>query len=153
MEGFVKLHRRLLDSDVWQNPNALRVFLWALLRANYTQRTVHFGGRDLSLAPGEFISGRFAGSAECHLKPSTFRNAVCWLQDAGMIRTKPDNQKTVFTVVNWARFQIGCSQVDSRRTTGGHRQEGKKDTEAARRANLSPLTFAQVLHKELEGKN
>jgi hypothetical protein len=117
-EGYVKLHRQLLDSEVWENPRMLKVFIWALLRANYTERAVRFSGEDIILGPGQFISGRFTGAGECGLPPSTFVDQISRLDEMGMLQTASDNRKTVFTVVNWARYQGQPEKSDSQPTTG-----------------------------------
>jgi hypothetical protein len=115
-EGYVKLHRRIEESDVWDNPNTLKVFLWCLLRANYTKRAIRFGGEAITLQPGEFISGRFAAAKECKMSPSTWRDQILYLCRTGAIRSKSDNKKTVFTVVNWARFQCEVEKPDNNPT-------------------------------------
>jgi hypothetical protein len=125
--GYVKIHRQLEESNVFENPLTFKVFMWCLMRANYTTRDIRLHGENVTLRPGQFISGRFAGARACHMKPSTFRNQINALLFMGTIALKSDNKKTIFTVLNWARFQCEASEQDNGRTTKGHRQEGKKE--------------------------
>ena len=115
--GYVRLHRRLLDSAVWMNPRTLKVFLWALLRANYTERQVTFGGMDITLRAGQFISGRFAGATECGMRPSTFLYQITTLKTLGVLCLKSDNKKTLIIVVNYKDYQSDQQQANNKPTT------------------------------------
>lgn len=131
MDGWIRLHRKILFSAVWEDVNALRVFVWALLRANHTTRTIRFNGEEIDLQPGQFVSGRFAGARECRMKPSTFRNACDRLSKTQNLDIKSDNQKSVYTVVKWEDYQTGEAQEDNTedngRTTGGQREDTDKN--------------------------
>jgi hypothetical protein len=164
--GYVKLHRQLVNSSVFENPLALKVFIWALLRATYKTRAVRFGGQDITLVPGQFISGRFAGAEACHMPASTFRNQIARLRRLEILDTLSDNKKTIFTVANWTRYQgladVENSTTDSQWTTGGHKQEGKNerkergkegDTQDVANSDRRPetqvfVTFFSDLHEE-----
>jgi hypothetical protein len=140
--GYIKLYRRILENPVFENPRTLQVFLWALCRANYTARTVRFGGENITLRAGQFIAGRFTGAEACHMPPSTFRNQLAFLHAAGMLDSKSDNRKTVFTVVNWARFQGEGFREDSKpdnRRTQTRREEVKR---------IGPKDFADLMDSE-----
>ena len=129
--GYIKLFRSLESNPVFENANALKVFIWCLMRATYTPREVRFHGDTISLLPGQFISGRFAGARACNMSPSTFRNQIHFLRTMQILDSEADNKKTIFTVINWARYQGEGSPEDSKedneRTTKGHKQEGKKE--------------------------
>lgn len=143
--GYVKIHRQLEESNVFENPLTFKVFMWCLMRANYTNREIRFHSENITLKPGQFITGRYAGAKACHMKPSTFRNQVNALRFMGTIALKSDNKKTIFTVVNWARFQCEASDEDNKRTTRGHRQEGKKE-----RRKMDGETARRPAHAEAE---
>jgi hypothetical protein len=147
-KGYVKLHRELLDSDVWQNQNCLKVFVWALLSARHTEGQVRLQGECIPLEPGQFISGRFAGSKACGMHPSTFWDQIMHLEAAGTLRAKSDNRKTVFTVVNWARFQGNGAASDSRPTTARHKQERKKQTTAIAAAEEMAEQLKQIRRQQ-----
>lgn len=152
--GWVCLHRSLLTSTVWQDANAARVFVWCLLRASYTERVVRFNGQNITIRPGQFLSGRFAGAQECDMKPSTFRNALSRLVDMKILDIKSDNKKSLVTVVKWALYQDKArkedSKKDNKRTTGGHKQQGNKGTGEQEGAAAPP--HALQIFFEVTGK-
>ena len=131
MQGWIKLHRQLLESVVFQNANLFQVWCWCLMRANHTETKILWNGNEVILKAGQFISGRFKGSKECHMNPSTFRNQIALLEKLGNLDSKKDSRFSLFTVVKWSDFQhsneMKDSDKDNRRTAEGHRQECKND--------------------------
>jgi hypothetical protein len=125
--GYIKLFRQILENPIMQDSRALHVFIWCLLRANYKKREVRFGGSEVTLDPGEFITGRLAGSESCGMPPSTFRNALERLRRLRIISIRSDNKKSIITIVNWARFQFEAREEDTQRTAEGQREDTDKN--------------------------
>lgn len=131
MQGYIKLHRKSLDSAVFKSPNLWQVWCYCLMRANHKETKIFFNNQEITLKPGQFITGRFAGAKDCHMKESTFRNQMRKLQKLENLDIKSDNKKSLVTIVNWAVYQ--CSEINedskktSKRTTRGHRQECKNE--------------------------
>lgn len=119
MRGWIALYRSSIDSAVFQNPTLWLVWCWCLLRANHKETKILLGGEEILLRPGEFISGRFAGARECHLPPSTFRNAIATLVRLDSLCTVTDKKRTIFRVKNWAMYQsFGAGQNKSGTANG-----------------------------------
>ena len=72
MAGWIKLHRKILDSAVFDNPDLLKVWIWCLLKATHDDYTQLVGLKVVELTKGQFITGRFKGAEELKLNPSTF---------------------------------------------------------------------------------
>lgn len=130
-DGYIKLHRKVMDSAVFCNANLWKVWCWCLLRANHRKTSILFNGAQLYLEAGQFVSGRFAGSDECKMHPSTFRNKLSQLKNMGNLDIQSDNKKSIITVVKWSKYQIRESVEDSRtdnnRTTTGQQQDTDKN--------------------------
>ena len=146
MEGWLKLHRQSLHSAAFEDANVWKVWCWCLMRTNHKERKIIFGGQEVTLCAGQFISGRFAGAEECNMKPSTFRNCIDRLKLYGNLNTKSDNKKTIFTIVKWNCFQSLSDFQDNKRTARGHRQERKNE-----RSNA--IDTMQYLDREENGTN
>lgn len=56
--GWIKLHRKILDSAVWLEPLHLRAFLWLLLSANHKPRKVYIRNlkAEVTVGKGEIIT-------------------------------------------------------------------------------------------------
>jgi len=111
MQGYVKLHRKLLNSTVWQSERLLRVFMWCLLKASHKPRQAVVGYQVVALDKGEFVTGSDKAAAELGLTRSAYRRAITGLQKLEMIATKPASKYTVITVINWELYQ--CSDQET----------------------------------------
>ncbi len=56
--GFIKLHRRLLDSITWQQsaPPQKAVLITVLLMANHAPQAWRWQGQNFTAQPGQFIT-------------------------------------------------------------------------------------------------
>ncbi|HSH36025.1 conserved phage C-terminal domain-containing protein [Schnuerera sp.] len=105
MAGWIKLHRKLLYNPVFDNPNLLRVWLWCLLKASHDNYQQMVGLQVVDLEPGQFVTGRFKGSDELEINPSTFYKYLKTLEKMQMISLNSNNKMTVVTIENWRKYQ------------------------------------------------
>jgi len=103
--GFVKLHRKLLDNEILRNPHLLQLFVYCLLKANWTESEVDWDGKKMILQPGQFITGRFSIARDLNCKPITAYARLRSLKRNNTINTKSNNKKTLVTIVNWELYQ------------------------------------------------
>ena len=52
MAGWIKLHRKTLDSKVFQNEKLLKTFVWCLLKASHKE----YDTREMSILIDEIVS-------------------------------------------------------------------------------------------------
>lgn len=132
MTGWIKLHRKLLDSPIFQNEKLFKVFAYCLMKASHKEHTQLVGRRVVHLQKGQFVFGRKRASEELRLKESTVRDYVKLLEKLGTIDIKSDNKFSVITVVNWAIYQndeeISDSKNDKKSTTNQHQMDTKSTT-------------------------
>jgi DNA-binding PadR family transcriptional regulator len=102
MQGYIKLHRKILDNGVFADAELLKVFVWCILKANTTPNVVY--GRKVDV--GEFITGRITASEELHLKPSTIYKRLQRLKSQGYINISSTTKNSLITVVNYKSYQL-----------------------------------------------
>lgn len=118
MDHWIKLHRKILDSQVFAHPTALKIWVWILAKAGYSERYVPFkinrGSTTIRLLAGQFIFGRFTAEDELNIDGSTIYK---WIQkfaseEFDMISIKSNNHYTIVTINNWEQYQSGeCNMV------------------------------------------
>lgn len=101
MDGWIKIHRRLLDWEWYDDNNVVRVFLHLLLTANYEPKKWH----GQTIERGTLITGRIALAQETNLSEQQVRTALKKLESTGEITTKSTNQFTIITICNYERYQ------------------------------------------------
>ena len=133
--GWVKMHRKLACSRVFQNPDLLKVWIWCLLRANHSEVWVTIktgrGETEVFLKPGQFIFGRKSAAKELRMKPSSIRNRMKKLENMRNLDMQPDTHYTIITITNWSSYQLvekkEDSEEDRHRTTKGQPKDTDKN--------------------------
>lgn len=114
MQGWIKLHRKSLNSAVFSNPNLWKVFTYCLIQANYhSDHKFEFNSEEIILRPGQFICGRIQGAKDCNMKESTFYYQLRKLKSIGIINIEPNNQFSIITIIKWGYYQDSNDNYDS----------------------------------------
>lgn len=102
LNGFVKIHRKLIQWGWYQDNVVKGVFLHLLLTANYTQS--RWNGR--TIYPGQVVVGTQRMANELGFTRQQIRTAMSKLKSTNEITTESTNRYTVVTIVNWDDYQI-----------------------------------------------
>jgi hypothetical protein len=118
MEGYIQLHRQILDSAVFANPNYLKIWLWILIKANHKDKEVPIkiggGSSTIAVKRGEFLFGRNSSSEELCMSGSMIYRTLKKFEKWKMITIKSNNQYSVITICNYDTYQ---STINTERTT------------------------------------
>lgn len=113
MEGYFKVHRKILDSQVFAHQTALKIWVWCMAKVTFKERFVSLkigkGDIIVKLNPGQFIFGRFKAEEELGIDGSTIYR---WIQkfstkEYSMITIDSNNQYSIITLCNWEQYQNG----------------------------------------------
>lgn len=110
--GFIALHRKILQWEWYDDNNVFRVFVHCLLRANHKDNT----WRGTTIKRGQFISSRAKISKELKLGEQQVRTALSKLKATGEVTSSGKSQHTVFTVLNYDSYQ-NTNQLDNQQVT------------------------------------
>ena len=141
--NWIKLNRSILESNVFDNPKLLKVWIWCLCKASHKAHDQVVGRQVQHLEPGQFVYGRHRAAEELRMNPSTTRDYISALQMHGMIAIKSNNKYSVITVVNWAFYQQtetkkrqdDRQQKDNKRTTKGQQKDTNKNVNNVKNVN------------------
>ena len=148
--GYVKFWRKMKDSDLMQNHEALALWTWVILSANFKPTSICSKGVRLDLGEGQLLYGRARVSKKLGLSERKMRTALAYLVHTDRVTSRTTNRGTILTVVNWALYQSAedsgrpaerptrDQQATSRRPAGDHSKEGKKVKNDKKREEDSP---------------
>ena len=100
--GYVKLHRKLLDWGWYKDPNTKAVFLHLLLTANFTE-SEYMG---VKIYPGQTVIGRKALAETLGMSERNVRTALNHLKSTNEVTIKVTNKFSVVTIVGWEKYQV-----------------------------------------------
>lgn len=107
--GWIKLHRKLLDSQVFANEGLLKVWIYCLCRANhdvsYVPITTGKGTTEVKVDKGQFIFGRKSSAKDLGMNQSTLYKRLKKLEKLGNCNTQSNSHYTLVTICNWETYQ------------------------------------------------
>lgn len=116
-QGYIKLHRKILDSKIFSNPKLLKVWVWCLCKASHKAHDQMVGRQIQHLEPGQFIYGRKTASKELKIPESTLNDYMRVLKSDNAIDIKTNNKYSVISIVNWRLYQIDEQKTNTNSDT------------------------------------
>ena len=139
MEGWIKLHRRLLKHWIWKNDQYFKAWTYCLFRANHVSNKILIGSKLEPVERGQFITsiGNFAKDTGMTLQGvRTFWNL---LETDKMISKESTSKSTKLTICNYDSYQL--DQQTNNKPVTNEQQTGNK-----------PVTTDKKVKKEKNDK-
>ena len=124
MNGYIKIHRKMVDWGWYSDPVTKVVFLHLLLTANYKETEY----RGVKISPGQAVVGINALAEKLGLTSQKVRTALSHLEASGEISRKSTNKFSVVTVVNWAKYQLVDDELTINQQTNNNQLTNKQQT-------------------------
>jgi len=108
-EGWIKLHRRIGRSAVFQNEGLLKVWIWCLIRANHKEEWVPIstgrGTTQVLVKRGQFIFGRKSAAKALKMDESTVYKRMQKLESMENLNIQSNTHYSVVTILNYELYQ------------------------------------------------
>ena len=101
MEGFIYLHRTLLNWEWVDDPVILKVFIFCLLKANHKKNK----WQGIVVERGSFITSIGKFSKELNISEMQLRNCIKKLKKSECITSKTTNKFTYISICNYNTYQ------------------------------------------------
>lgn len=111
-QGWVKLHRKLLDWEWFSDIETTHLFIFLLLSANHEDKKWH----GIEIKRGEFLTGRKKLAKLTGLSEQKIRYCVNRLKSTSEITTKSTNKYTIISIVKWEQYQEGVKKTTNKTT-------------------------------------
>ena len=99
--GFITLHRKILDWEWYDDLNTTRLFIHCLLRANHKDNN----WRGILIQRGSFLTSINTLSKETKLSTSQIRTSIKKLKSTSEIASKSQAQYSVITMLRYDQYQ------------------------------------------------
>ncbi len=146
MQGFISLHRKLMDNPIWTDSNYLKLWIYCLFEASHKEHEILVGNQMVKLERGQFVKGRFTLSEDMNrgVKPKQKLNDKTWwrylenLEKWGMLTIKPTNKFSLITIDKYDFYQSvfnktdqqmsnSCPTDDQQMSTNNNGNKGNKE--------------------------
>lgn len=115
MKGWIRLHRKLQHSEVFKDPDLLRLWMLLLMKASHSERSLEWDGEEIELEPGQFITGRKSLYDEYNegvppkkrVNDTTLWNWLKKLEKMGnlQLETAPSRKYSIVSLLQWDEYQ------------------------------------------------
>lgn len=113
MDGYIKLHRKILDNPVvCKDAEYFSVWLYLLLNATHKEFPALFKGEKIILQPGQLITGRLSIAEQFNISESKVKRILISLENDQQIERQRSNQNSLITILNWNTYQQSDQQND-----------------------------------------
>ncbi|MBQ4216369.1 MAG: hypothetical protein II663_08875 [Bacteroidales bacterium] len=129
IDGWIKIHRQILEWRWYSDINVTRLFLHLLLKANFDAKD----WQDMTIERGQLVTsiGRLAEQTSLSIKE--VRTALKKLESTGEIITKGANKFTTITICKYDTYQ--CLE-DEQGQTKGKQRANEGQTKGKQRATI-----------------
>lgn len=104
-EGWIKLHRKLLDNPIFKDSEAFHLFGYFLLKANHKPNRFLFNQREIVLERGQLITGLDRISRDTGLTHRQIRTRLALLENLEILTRKTTNRFSIITICNYSHYQ------------------------------------------------
>ncbi len=143
MAGWIKLHRKMLEWEWYDDINVCRLWMHLLLKANHKDNR----WKGVDVKAGQLITGRLSLSDETGLTQQQVRTALKKLKSTGEVTSKIYSKFSLITITSWAEYQQdnqhSNQQVTSNQPASNHKQECK-EYKNGKKETLSPTGNGQA---------
>lgn len=122
MEGWIKLHKRIMDHWMWDDPVILKAWLDILLSVNYSEKKILFDGDLVTVETGQIITSVRKLAARWKCSKEKVNKILNLFEKDEMLTVSKTTRRTLLSVVNYGFYQNGS---DNLKDTN---QDSHKDT-------------------------
>lgn len=136
-QGWIKLHRKIIDNWIWEDPEKLRAWIDILLMVNHEEKQIPFNGHVINIERGQKLTSITKLADRWKWSRNMTWRFIRTLIEAGMVTAIRTRSGTLLTVVNYDVYQgqqnanrtKNRTQIEHGRSTN---KNGKNDKEYIR---------------------
>jgi len=138
--GFIKIWRKTIDWEWYDDANTFKVFIHLLLKANYKDKK----WRGNIIKRGEFLTSLNSLSSETKIPTQKIRTSINRLKSTGEITCKPTNKNTLITLCNYEVY----NNSETENNTQDNTQDNKQLTNKQQTTNKQLTTTKNVKERK-----
>lgn len=152
--GYVKLWRKMFDSEIHRNHKLFVLWIWIVANAAHRKNQYLTASGEITINPGQIVTGRKRLAALLNMSEQNIRTGLDYLVKSKKITIKITNKYSIITIINWAVYQQDDfrnnyqdhQQITGKQPASGHqlttKQEEKnvKMKEKTSDTNVSPVS-------------
>lgn len=130
--GWIKLHRQILEWEWYEDINCFRLFTHLLLKANHKEKRY----KGIVVKAGQIVTSRDLLAQETGLSSQQVRTALTKLKSTNEITSVTSSQGTIIEVVNYEKYQLSTNAITEEQPTSNQRVTTNKNDKNNKKENI-----------------
>lgn len=120
MEGWVRIHRKLIEASWFNKSEYVHLWLYLLLKVNHKDKEVFIGNEKVLVKRGQLLTSRSKLADAVHVQENKIYRILKCFENEHQIEQRKTSRYTVISIVNYDTYQkseqINEQQMNSKRT-------------------------------------
>ncbi len=143
--GWIKLHRQILEWEWYDDINCFRLFTHLILKANHKEKRY----KGIVIKAGQIVTSRDLLAEETGLSSQQIRTAITKLKSTNEITSVTSSQGTIIEVVNYEKYQLSTNETTEEQPTSNQRATTNKNDKKEKKEIYIP-EFSEFLTYAIE---
>jgi hypothetical protein len=104
-EGWIKLHRKIIENPIFKDSEACHLFVYLLLKANHKTNRFPFNRNEVRVERGQLITGVRKISHDTGITEWKIRERIKLLENLGIITRKTTHRFSIINICNYNHYQ------------------------------------------------
>lgn len=148
MEGWICLHRKLLNWQWYSDKNVRLVFIHLLLKANHKKTR----WQNVDIDRGQLVSSYANLALEIGITVQQLRTALDKLKASGEITTKTTNKYTFINIVNYSVYQDNQDEINKQNNKQIPNKQQTNNKQITTNNNDNNVTMKQYKKENIKEK-
>lgn len=106
MEGWIKIHRKILDNPiVCKDSETFAIWIYLLLNATHQDVPALFKGKRITLQKGQLLTGILSIAKKLDIDKSKVQRTLKSFENDKQIEQQMSNQNRLISILNWEEYQ------------------------------------------------
>ena len=107
MEGYIKLHRKILENPVvFKTNDHFCLWIYLLLTATHKEYDTWFDNKRFKLLPGQLITGIIKLETILNINKSKIQRILKLYENNKQIKQQTTNKGRLITILGWQKYQL-----------------------------------------------
>lgn len=138
-QGWIKIHRTLMDKGWFMDSNAVHLWCYLLLKASHSKVEYLWNGQIIDLQPGQFVTGRKKIANETGIQETKVERLLKLFENEQQIEQRKTNTSRLISILNYSKYQMNEQpfeqRVNNKRTTSEQRVNTKQELKELKELN------------------
>lgn len=121
MEGWIRVHRKIIDAPWFNKSEYVHLWLYLLLKVNHKDQEVFIGNEKVLVKRGQLLTSRHKLSEVVHIQENKIYRILKCFENEHQIKQHKTRKYTVISIVNYDMYQkseqVNEQQMNNKRTT------------------------------------